>query len=112
MTFFGTTVEIGRKVDDETLDKALRAAAEDLGYKVKVKDQFKKKYRLGSIHEESEYRWTDYCIKGAFLPAMEITTHKGREEDNFTVYTGPFSGYAFPHEVKRYLSAVSEHLGN
>ena len=105
-------VDIGRKVSYETLDKALRGAAEDLGYKVTVRDKFNKKYRLGSIHEEQEYKFTDYEIRGTFLRAMQVTTFKDKEKDYFFVNMGPPFGVALPHEVKKYLSVVSEHLGN
>jgi len=88
----------------------LREAANDLGWKVSVKDNFDKGYKLGSVHEVRKYVCTDFNLRGTFLPSMQVTLYGKESTNHFSVYTGLPGGVALQHEVKRYLSAVSGHL--
>lgn len=103
-------VEIGKTVTYESLESALREAAKDMGWEVSAKDKFSKGYRLGSVHETREYKWTDFNLRGLVLPLMQITVHDKGSTDSFSVLTGLLWGVALPLEVRKYLSAVSGHL--
>ena len=107
-----STVKIGRVVDYETLESALLAAAEDVGLRARVEDKFNKNYELGSVRESQEYKRTDVFLRGKFLPAFELTVHGKGSTDHFSVQSGFLFGFAREGEIREYLSAVSNHLGD
>ena len=61
-----TKVEIGKMVDYGTLEKALRSAAEKLGWKIDVKDKYRKGYVLGSVKEIRRYSYTSFELSRRF----------------------------------------------
>ncbi|MFH0701415.1 MAG: hypothetical protein V2A62_03180 [Candidatus Woesearchaeota archaeon] len=105
-----TKVNIGKRVDYPTLEKALVEAAEEIGWKAKVKDVSEEGYRLGSVEETSKYDHTVLHLRGILLPAMKVYLSNKEPTEYFNVWTGFPFGVALKGEVKKYLSAVSKHL--
>ena len=104
------TVDIGKTVDYESLEKALIEAAEEVGWHAKVEDVKKKGYRLGSVREVEGYDYTDVHLRGRFLSAMDVMIHGKGVLERFTIFTGFPYGIARDPKVEKYLSAVSEKL--
>ncbi|MBI2045108.1 hypothetical protein HYT23_03550 [Candidatus Pacearchaeota archaeon] len=103
-------VDIGRTVDYETLERALRSAAEKVGLRATFSDQYSEGYRLGSVQETKAYSHTIVNLSGRFLPAMEIIIYDKHPTNRFSVWSGLGWGFASKSTVKAYLSAVSEAL--
>ena len=104
------SVDIGRIVDYETLEKALFNAAEKVGLRARVEDKFEEGYKLGSVQETKAYSHTIVKLSGRFLPAMEIMIYDKYPTNRFSVWTGLGWGFASRPTVEAYLSAVSETL--
>ena len=103
-------VSIGKTVDYETLETALVKAAEEMGWKARVKDKFNKNYRLGSVKETQDYDVTEVTLRGRLLTAMTVRVYGKGPKDNFYIWTGAPHGYASERRVQEYLSAVSNNL--
>ena len=104
-------VDIGKKVDYKTLETALIKAAEEIGWKARVEDKFKKNYRLGSVQEVQNYEFTQVFLSGKLLPAMRVIISKNVAPINrFSVWAGIPYGFAPERKVQEYLSAVSKNL--
>ncbi len=105
-----TPVDLPKKVIGETLEQACIKAAEEMGYKAKPTDEFRKRYSLGSIQEHRDYRGTDIRV-GNLFPALRVVgIEKGKEQDRFFVWTEWPFGLASDKRVKAYLSMVSKYL--
>src|SRR3989344_4160613 len=103
-------VELPKKVTGENLEQACIKAAGELGYKTKVKDEFTKTYRLGSLHERDDYAGTHIVIKGLLFSALQVHgIKKGSEQDRFYVFTGFPFGFAPKERVEGYLSLISKY---
>jgi len=108
----GDRVDIGRQVDYKTLETALVKAAEEVGWKAQVKDEFDRNYKLDSVQETYDYSYTMVHLKGKVFPAMKVyISNKNRDSsDSFFVCQGFPYGVASSKSVQKYLSAVSENL--
>ena len=103
-------VSIGKTVDYQTLETALVKAAEEMGWKARVQDEFRKNYRLGSVQEVQDYDDTQVFLRGRLFPAMRVTVDSKEPTDRFYVSTGFMYGVASEGRVQEYLSAVSRNL--
>lgn len=79
-------VEIGRKVDYQTLEKALVDAAEEIGLNADVKDRFKHDYVLGSLKKVKRYDGTEVGISGRFFTEFVITIKNKNPIDYFHIH--------------------------
>ena len=105
-----TVVNIDRKVSSSVLETALVNAAKEFKWRVDVRDNFRKEYQLGSVHEISVYDGKDVILMGRLrLRALDVTIPPSDPTDYFYVYKG---GFASEKKVKKYLSAVSRNLSN
>ena len=105
-----TRIDLPKKVTGENLEEACINAAEEMGYRAKPTDEFRKRYSLGSIQEHSDYDETNIRI-GNLLPALQVRgINKGREQDIFYVWTGWPHGIASDKKVQQYLSTISKYL--
>lgn len=103
-------VKIGKTVSYETLENALKKAAKDMGWNIKVEDDFNLVYKLGSITEEKEYDHTDFTLKGKIFSKMIVTVFDKEDRNSFAVVQPHSIGAANQEKVKKYLSSVSSHL--
>ena len=79
-------------------------------YKAKSKDEFLRRYDLGSVHPRDEYNETNLTI-GGLLPALQVRSiHKKEQQDYFYIWTGFPLGFTSEEKVQKYLSAVSKYL--
>ena len=62
-----TKVDIGKKVEFEELITAFSKAADKLGWKTEVNDQFEKSYKLGSVKEIEKYSCTKVTLNKRFF---------------------------------------------
>lgn len=99
-------VNIGKTVDYKTLGTALIKAAEEVGWKINIKDKFEKSYKLGSVKEFNDYFYTMANLKGRFFSAAGITIYS--KESVGTFYINRWN--ASEKKVKKYLDAVSRNL--
>jgi len=116
-----TRVDLPRAVSGGDLISACLSAAEDMGWTSERKDETSKRYSLGSVHEHEDYKGTQIGIKGRFpgifgwmrmAPALTIgCLNEEKSRDYFSIHTGGYQGHASEHQIKAYLSRVSEHLG-
>lgn len=108
------TVEIGKRIKGEELEKILIEVAEKIGLKATSVDKHNTKYRLGSVHKEQVYTGTKIRLRGRFLPVAEISgIKKGEERTWFSIMNGLFAppyGFGSEKQIEKYLSAVSERL--
>jgi len=103
-------IDLPKRVTGETLEQACIKAAEEMGYRAKPQDEFRKRYSLGSIQEHSDYDVTNIRI-GNLFPALQVRgIRKGEEQDRFFVWTGWPFGVASDKKVQDYLSTVSKYL--
>jgi len=100
-------VRIGKTVPYKTLETALVKAAKEIGWKIKIKDEFEKKYELGSVKEVFDYLRTEVHLRGRVFPAMELSIYK-KPSNYFFALTN--RGFASDKKVKEYLNAVSRNL--
>lgn len=103
-------VDIGKTVNYKALETALIKAAEEMGWKAQVQDEFRKNYRLGSVQETQDYDGTQVFLTGRLFSAMQVRVHDKEPRDYFYVWTGFPHGFASNRRVKEYLSAVSRNL--
>tara|TARA_Y100000310_G_C20694967_1_gene824971 strand:+ start:308 stop:643 length:336 start_codon:yes stop_codon:yes gene_type:complete len=106
-------IKIGKNVSPEILEDALRNAAKEVRWRVRDVDRFTENNRtLGPVYKKNrKYKWTDLKLRGAFLPAMEISFNKRDETISwFNIHTGIGFGVALPYEVDKYLKAVRKNL--
>ena len=106
----GDKVRIGKRVDYKTLETALVKAAEEVGWKAQVKDEFDRNYNLGSVQETQDYHHTMVNLKGRVFPAMKVYIPDKNSSDSFFVWQGFPYGMASEKRVQEYLSAVSRNL--
>ena len=104
-------IDLPKIVTGETLELACIKAAEEMGYRAKPVDEFRKRYSYsGSIREHCEYDETNIRI-GNLFPALQVRgIRKGKEQDRFFVWTGWPHGIASNRRIKQYLSVVSKYL--
>lgn len=105
-----TQVNMGKTVEYKTLETALLNAAEKMGWKAKIKDEFNKEYKLGSVQEVQNYNTTQVFLSGRLFPAMRVRVNKNFSINNFYVLSGFPFGIASEKKIKEYLSAVSDNL--
>lgn len=106
-------VNIGKRVDYETLETALIKAAEEVGWRADIEDSFQKEYKLGSVEEVKAYDNTMIRLKGKYLTAARICINKEGcwwPTDNFDLWSGLPFGFASERKIKQYLDAVSRNL--
>lgn len=104
-------VHLGQEVSVGVLEKILSDAAIDIGWKAKIKDSYRTDYRLGSLHQEEKYRWTDVNLQGSFLPLGQVTFDKDKPTNKeISLYYGFGHGFATRKEIERYLLAVSKRI--
>ena len=103
-------VDIGKKVDYKTLETALIRAAEEVGWKAGVQDEFEKGYRLGSVEETQDYMSTIVYLRGRLFPAMQVRMHNKNLSDGFFIRTGFPFGVASEKRIRKYLNVVSANL--
>lgn len=110
------TVQIGRRIGGEELERILIEAAEEVGLRAKSVDTHKTVYRLGSVHKEQVYDGTDVRLTWRVLTIAEISgIKKGEERDWFSIGTRthiapPYFGFGSESQIERYLSAVSQRI--
>jgi len=102
-------VEIGRVVHYSDLEKALRKAAEKVGWTAEVRDIYKQGYRLGSVQETEEYDHTEVTLRGRVFPIAQVNIYGKGDLTYFFVSRAGRSGRA-SKRIQQYLSAVSKHL--
>lgn len=120
-------VDIGKTVEYQTLETALVKAANEVGLKAEVEDNFDVSYRLGSGKENRTYSGTSIDLirelrlraGGIPLPfikresrAMFVRVRHKNPTDTFTVFVGGQLGDASDEEVQKYLGAVSKYLSS
>jgi len=103
-------VNIGHTVSGTTLKIACKRAAEDLGWELNEEDRYREEFGLGSLHIQRKYESTRFKLSGFILPAMQVLLYERGDTDYFWALSGVVGGVALPYEVRRYLSAVSDHL--
>ena len=103
-----TKVDIGRIVEYKELETALIKAAEDVGWKARVTDEFRTDYKLGSVSEIRKYDGTLVCLRGKIFKALTVSIYNKNLTDSF--YIRNLSGFASNKNIKKYLSAVSDNL--
>ena len=104
-------VNLGQEIPVGVLEKILLDAASEVGWKASVKDSYSTEYRLGSLHREEKYQWTDVKLRGSFLPLAEIDFNKNRPtNDDINLYYGFGYGFSTKKEIERYLLAVSKRI--
>ncbi len=105
-----TIVNLQQSVPYSILEKALFKAAEEIGWKAKIKDTFRQEYQLGSVKEINDYNDTVVKLNGKLFPTMHVHFKKRESMDYFCVCTGFPFGVASKNKVRKYLSAVSKNL--
>lgn len=110
MTIFASRVELGKKVNYSDLEKALLNAALDLGWKAEIKQEFDRKFVLGSVKEVDEYSRTLVRVRSRLLPQLRISLYDRDTPSSFSLYNGFPYGFASDKKAKEYLEAVSMHL--
>lgn len=103
-------VNLGRVVDYGVLEEALIIAAEELGWDVKVQDEFREDYELGSVQKVYIYERTNVSLKVLMLPAMKVRVYGKGPTSDFYVLRGFPHGFASERRVQEYLNAVSRNL--
>src|SRR3989344_1545579 len=94
-------VDLPKKVTGENLEEACIKAAKDMGYKIKLIDEVRKRYSLGSIQEHSDYIETNIRV-GNLFPALRVNgVRKGTEQDRFYVWAGLPFGIASDAKVQK-----------
>ena len=78
------SVKIGKNIDYQTFRKAVRNAANEMGWIVKENDTHRKKIDFGNNEETEEYVCTRLTIKKA-LPKAWITIYNKESVDSFEV---------------------------
>jgi len=106
----GNRVDIGKRVDYKTLETALIKAAEEVGWKARVQDRFKRNYRLGSVQETQDYCHTTVHLRGMLFPAIQVMIYSKKPTDCFYIWAGIPFGIASERRIQEYLSAVSANL--
>ena len=106
----GNKVRIGKQVDYKTLETALVKAAEEVGWKAKVKDEFNRNYKLGSVQETQDYSHTMVNLRGKVFSAVKVYIPDKNPSNSFFVWQGFPYGIASEKRVQEYLSAVSRNL--
>lgn len=122
MPLFPVEVKLEQPLPPQQLEDILVAAATDVGWKVRVKDQYREKYKYSedgrdgfgiiSLKRERVYTSTDINLRGMIIPAANVNYIKtGNEPINrISIGYGLFWGVALRYEVEKYLGAVSERL--
>ena len=103
-------VEIGRTVSFDSLETAVRDAAEEMGWKVEVRAIYEKGYKLGSVEETSNYKHTEFVLKGRFGRRIKTLRVYGRGATPNFFMSDIGDGTMSAKKTIEYLSAVSEHL--
>jgi hypothetical protein len=106
-------VRIGKQVEYKTLETALVKAAEEVGWKAQVKDEFERNYhyQLGSVQETLDYSCTMINLRGRVFPAMKVyISNKNSFPNSFFVWQGFPFGVASQKKIQEYLNAVSRNL--
>ena len=99
----GKLIDLGREVEYRDLEQALTKAAEEVGWKLKIKDRFDEK--------KKEYVRTDVILRGFLRKKMEVSIFSKGLVSYFYVYFGDtMNGNAFKSQVNEYLGIVSEYL--
>lgn len=109
-----TRVDLRETVDYETLETALIKAAEEMGWRAKVKDYYDETYRLGSVEEVPEHTRTDTRtevtltgrITGRIFPVAELKIYGKERIIHFFIN----AKHASEGKVEQYLEAVSREL--
>jgi len=104
------SVRIGKTVDYKTLEKALVDAAEEVGWKVKLRDEFRRDYKLGSVKEVKSYESTCFLLRGKLLPAMRAYVYGKFPIDTFYIWMGFPCGFTSKKKIEQYLDNVSKNL--
>ena len=78
-------VSIGKRIDYKTLETALVKAAEEVGWKAQVKDEFERNYKLGPVQETQDYHHTMVHLRGKVFPAMKVYIPNKNLSDSFFV---------------------------
>ncbi len=102
-----STVELPKELKGEDIEQACLKAAEELGYKTKLEDNFERKYKLGSIQEERVYESTEIRVDNMF---EIIGIKRGKLQDRFYVWPLRNQEPALDERVKNYLSTVSKYI--
>ncbi len=105
-----TIVKLQQSVPCSILEKALFKAAEEIGWKAKIEDNFIEEYQLGSVKENQVYESTKIILKGLISKKMSVSFNKKGPMNYFFIQTGYTHGNASKNEVKEYLSVVSKNL--
>ena len=104
-------VKIGKDVDFRNLETALMKAAEEIGWKVEVEDEFKEDYELSGSKSVKEYQYTIVKLKKGLFPQMKLLiTDKNRPINSFSIWQGLPFGVASQKSIKNYLDTVSRYI--
>lgn len=87
-------------VSYQTLEGALKKAAEETGLKIE-----------SDVNPGKECNITTFYLKGPIFKSMEIHVYNhGKPIDFFSVYAGPPSGRASKRKVNAYVGRVHDYL--
>ncbi len=106
------SVDLGMKISrDQLLEAVLSAAYDVTGKEVHFKEVYDKGYKLGSVEETREYRWTEVEVSLGFMRGLELTIHKSGFGDNqkASLTVRPL-GFVSDKEIKGYLNKLSANL--
>ena len=87
-------IDLGRKVDYQTLETALLGAAKEVGWRAKI----------------SKRDHIDIDLKGWIFPAMRVTIHDKQPTEHLFIWNDCYCGYASDKKIQRYLDAVTKNL--
>ncbi len=108
------TVQIGRRIGGEELERILIEAAGEVGLRANSVDETTTRYRLGSVHKEEVYDETVVTLTRGVLPFAKIKgIQKGEERGSFGIMNGIYVlpyGFSTEKQIERYLSAVSQRI--
>lgn len=106
------SIKLEKIIPPDKLEEILIGAAQEVGWKAVVADHFSKIYRLGSVHEEKRYSWTNLNLWGTFLPMAQITFDKRTSTAEVDLYSGFGTGFATEKELRKYLIALSQRVAD
>jgi hypothetical protein len=93
------------------MEAACIKAAEELGYRAEVQDNYER-YELRAATLQRDYVSTEIRV-GNLFPAFHVTgivKDEDQDQGSFDIWTGPPFGFASEEQVARFLQLVANHL--
>ena len=110
------TVNLSKEYSGETLERVCVKAAEEMGYKARPEDEYRREYMrdpfLKRVEEQEVYFRTDIRV-GNFFPRFVVKNinKKGKiGQDYFSIWFGILKGISSQKEIQKYINNVCKEL--